>query len=142
MTGVQTCALPILDFFPTLCALASASAPAGVTFDGEDLSGVFKGASAARAKPLFWEYGRKPATDEQKAKGVRAFPYPNEPDAKSPNVAVRDGHWKLLVNADGSGAELYDLATDRNESRNLIAEKPDMAKRLMESALAWRKSLP
>ena len=138
----ETTVVSAVDFFPTLCALANVSAPAGVKFDGEDLSAVFKGAKTARSKPLFWEYGRKPASDEQKAKGVRAFPYPNEPQSKSPNVAVRDGHWKLLVNADGAGAELYDLATDRNESKNLAMTQPDLARRLTAAALAWRKSLP
>ena len=129
-----------VDFFPTLCALANIPAPDGVKFDGEDLSAVWKGDKQSRAKPLFWEYGRKPQAAGEK--GIRAFPYPSEPDAKSPNVAIRDGNWKLLLNADGSGAELYDLAADRNETRNLAAEKPDVAKRLAEQALAWRKSLP
>ena len=43
---------------------------------------------------------------------------------------------------DGSGAELYDLAADANETKNLAAHKPDVAKRLTEKALTWRKSLP
>lgn len=129
-----------VDFFPTLCALASVPAPGGVTFDGENLSAVWKGGKQPRSKPMFWEYGRKPQTAGEK--GIRAFPYPGEPDAKSPNVAIRDGNWKLLVNADGSGTELYNLVADRNESRNLAVEKPDVAKRLAEQALAWRKSLP
>jgi arylsulfatase A-like enzyme len=116
------------------------AAPGGVKFDGEDLSAVWKGAKQARSTPLFWEYGRKPPTD---APGkIRAFPYPTEPDSKSPNVAIRDGDWKLLVNADGTGAELYDLATDRNETHNLAAEKTDVAKRLTDAVLAWRQSLP
>ena len=55
---------------------------------------------------------------------------------------MRNGDWKLLVNADGTRAEMYDLATDRTERTNLIAEKPDIASRLIEVALAWRKSLP
>ena len=41
-------------------------------------------------------------------------------------MAVRDGDWKLLVNADGTGAELYDLAADPREARNLAADKPDV----------------
>jgi arylsulfatase A-like enzyme len=129
-----------VDFFPTLCSLARVPAPDGVKFDGEDLSAVFRGGKRPRARPLFWEYGRKPAPKGRK--GLRAFPYPGEPDSKSPNVAVRDGRWKLLVNADGSGAELYDLVADPNETRNLAAAEPDVARRLTERALAWRKSWP
>ena len=40
---------------------------------------------------------------------------------RSPNLALRDGKWKLLINADATGAELYDLADDPNESQNLAA---------------------
>ena len=61
---------------------------------------------------------------------------------RSPNVAIREDNWKLLISADGTGAELYDLAADPNEARNLAAEKPDLTKRLTDAALGWRKSLP
>ena len=61
---------------------------------------------------------------------------------RSPNVAVRDGRWKLLVNADGSRPELYDLAADPKETANLAERQPDLARRLIDQALAWRKSLP
>ncbi|HVX64634.1 MAG TPA: sulfatase-like hydrolase/transferase [Pirellulales bacterium] len=129
-----------VDLFPTMCSLSGVATPEATAFDGEDLSAAFRGEPQRRTRPLYWEYGRKPAPP--KGQGPRAFPYPAEPNAKSPNVAIRDGDWKLLVNADGSGAELYDLATDRNETRNLAAEQPEMAQRLMKAALDWRKSVP
>jgi len=129
-----------VDFFPTLCSLANVPAPDGANFDGEDLSAVFRGGKQPRSKALFWEYGRKSAPKGKK--GLHAFPYPGEPDSKSPNLAVRDGRWKLLVNADGSRAELYDLITDPNETKNLAEAQPDIARQLTERALAWRKSLP
>lgn len=138
-----TTVVSAVDFFPTLCALAGVPPPAGVQFDGEDLSGVFRGAKTARTQPLFWEYGRKPAPiGDAEAKGIRAFPYPNEPDSKSPSVAVREGAWKLFVNADGTGTELYNLATDPNEAKNLAEAEPATTARLKAAALAWRKSLP
>ncbi len=136
----NTTVVSAVDCFSTLCALAGVPAPAGVKFDGEDLSAVFKGGTQPRTQPLFWEYGRKPAPEGKSA--IRAFPYPGEPDSKSPNVAVRDGVWKLLVNADGAGTELYHLGTDPNEAKNLAATEPAVTKRLTEAALAWRKSLP
>jgi hypothetical protein len=55
---------------------------------------------------------------------------------------VREGKWKLLVNADGTGAELYDLEGDRSENTNVASGNPEITKRLTESVLAWRKSLP
>ena len=46
---------------------------------------------------------------------------------RSPNVAVRDGRWKLLVNADGTGAELYDLTADPREAADLASSEPAVA---------------
>ena len=101
-------------------------------FDGEDLSAALKGESPRRTKPLFWEYGRN----------AKSFAYPPDVKNRSPNVAVRMGGWKLLVNADGTGAELYDLAADRNETTDAAADHPEVVGRLREAALKWRKSLP
>ena len=120
-----------VDLFPSLCAIAGAIPPKEVALDGEDLSAAWLGREMLRKRPLFWEYGRNPT----------AFLYPGGRD-RSPNVAMRDGPWKLLLNADGSGPELYDLASDRTEQHNLAAEKPALAKRLTEAALQWRGSLP
>ncbi len=136
----DTTVVSAVDLFPTLCALAGVPAPTGVKFDGEELSAVFKGGAKSRTQPLFWEYGRKPAPEGKSA--LRAFPYPGELDSKSPNVAVREGDWKLLVNADGTGAELYNLRADPAEAKNLVASEAATAARLTSAALAWRKSLP
>jgi arylsulfatase A-like enzyme len=121
-----------VDLLPTLAAIGGAKLPADYTSDGEDLAAAIKGELPVRTKPLFWEYGRNDTS----------FAYPKDAKHRSPNVAVRDGDWKLLVNADGTGAELYDLATDRAEVKNLATDKPDVAKRLTAAALKWRKSLP
>ena len=123
--------LAAVDLFPSLCALAGATPPKGARLDGEDLSAALLGRTVARKQPLFWEYGRAAAD----------FIYPAGRD-RSPSLAVREGPWKLLVNADGSGAELYDVLTDRAEAHDLSAEKPDLAKRLAAAALEWRKALP
>jgi arylsulfatase A-like enzyme len=53
-----------------------------------------------------------------------------------------DGDWKLLVNADGTGAELYDVAADPRESKDVAGDYPDLARRLKESAIKWRAGLP
>ena len=121
-----------LDLMPSLAALCGAKLPAGYAGDGEDMSAALRGETPARTRPLFWEYGRND----------KSFAYPKDDTHRSPNVAVRDGDWKLLVNADGSRAELYDLAADPKEAKNLAASKPDVAKRLTDAALKWRKSLP
>ncbi len=75
------------------------------------------------------------------ARTLKAAGYPKGRD-RSPNLAVRDGRWKLLIQADGSGEELYDLAADLNETRNVAAEQPGEVQRLRVSVLRWRQGLP
>jgi arylsulfatase A-like enzyme len=120
------------DLFPTLCAFAGATLPAGVPFDGEDMSPAILGKEQTRQRPIFWEYGRN---------NNKAFGYPGGKD-RSPNVAMREGKWKLLVNADGSDCQLYDLDTDPNETTDIAATQPDVTARLKQMTLDWRKSLP
>ena len=123
--------LAATDLFSSLSAIAGVPLPAGIAFDGEDLSAALLGSPTIRTRPLFWEYGRN----------TNAFAFPKGAD-RSPNVAVREGDWKLLVNADGSDLQLYNLRTDPKETVNIAAQHADLAKRLKEKALAWRKSLP
>ena len=61
---------------------------------------------------------------------------------RSPNCAIREGRWKLLINADGSGLELYDFGQATNEAQNVAAQHPVTAKRLAKRLLDWRTSLP
>ncbi|MFO1484528.1 MAG: sulfatase-like hydrolase/transferase [Verrucomicrobiaceae bacterium] len=127
-----------VDFMPTLCALAQIKAPTA-DFDGENFSAAMRGEKQMRTKPLMWEYGRKPG---EAGKVKSGFPYPKEPDAKSPNVAIRNGDWKLLINADGTQTELYNLATDPNETTNRADAEPAITAKLKKTVLDWRRSLP
>ncbi len=123
--------LNAVDLFPMFCKLSGTPMPTNAAFDGQDLSASFFGKNMVRSQPMFWEYGRN-----------EYFGYPHIAHDRSPNVAVRDGKWKLLVNADGSDVELYDLDADRAETKNLAVTNPDVANRLKDAALKWRKSLP
>lgn len=134
----ETTVISSLDFLPTLCALAQIKAPEA-SQDGEDMSAALRGEKVIRHKPLLWEYGRKPG-EAGKVKG--GFPYPKEPHSKSPNVAIRDGDWKLLINADGTQTELYHLGRDPNETTNLETSEQTVAERLKKAALQWRAALP
>lgn len=128
----DTTVLSAVDLLPTLAALAGAPLPEGVAFAGEDRAAALLGKSLPnRRAPLFWEYGRN----------EEFFKYPKGAD-RSPNLALLEGKWKLLANADGSGTELYDLHADPNEARNLAGSQGEIAGRLRERLLAWRKTLP
>ncbi len=124
--------LAAVDLAPTLCAVAGAKLPADIDLDGEDLSAALLGAPQNRTRPLFWEYGRN----------EEFFAYPKNPQDRGPSLAVREGRWKLLVQPDGSGAELYDLQADPRETTNRVAERPELAERLQAAVLAWRSELP
>jgi arylsulfatase A-like enzyme len=128
----ETTVIAGVDVFPTLCALAGAKIPEGAKLDGEDLSAALRGTVVERKRAIFWEYGRN---DE-------FYKYPGNARDRSPKLAVREGRWKLLVNGDGTGEELYDLAKDVNEESNLAGEQPAKAKDLRERLLTWRKGLP
>jgi arylsulfatase A-like enzyme len=123
-----------VDLLPSLCKVAGASIPRELTsqLDGEDLSSAFRGRSPRRGKAVFWEYGRS----------TNSFAFPKVPGDRSPNVAVRRGKWKLLIDSDGSGAELYNLASDPWEQENRATEKPVLVNRLRAQALRWRNALP
>lgn len=127
----ETTVLHAVDMMPTLAAIGGAALPERYAGDGMDSSPALLGKPVTRTKSLFWEYGRND----------KSFKYPEAPD-RSPNLAVRDGNWKLLINADGSGAELYDLSTDPNESGNIAADHSDTTQRLTDAVLGWRKSMP
>ena len=103
-----------------------------VQSDGEDVSAAILGKTLRRSKALFWEYGRN----------TNSFAYPGIARNRSPTLAVRDGSWKLLVNADGTSAELYDVERDPNETRDLVSAHPEVAARLKRSALASRHLPP
>ena len=128
----QTSVVAAVDFFPTLCALTGAAPPPGVQFDGEDISNALLSRGFTRAKPLFWEYGRN----------TNWFRFPAAASDRSPNVAVREGRWKLLVNADGSNAELYDVVADSSETSNRVQAEEAITRRLKSSALTWKRSTP
>lgn len=120
-----------VDLFPTCCALAGLAPPPGANLDGVNLSKAFLGQPMERRKDLLWDYGRSPSM-------IR----PGLPHDQSPNLAIRSGPWKLLVNGDGSNLELYDFRRSEKEEENVAAANPAVARQLSGKLLDWRRSLP
>jgi uncharacterized sulfatase len=124
----DTSVFAAFDLAPSLLSLCGGTAPAHVKFDGEDVRATLTGGStASRQAPIFW---RRPP-DRPGPQGERW-----------PDLAVRDGRWKLLCEYDGSRAALYDLETDRGETTDVAAANPEVVKRLTAAATAWHQSLP
>ena len=146
----DTTVLAGIDLPPTLVSLIGARLPEGVkkgtvplkqrdsplffpvTIDGEDRSqALLRAPLKTRLRPLFWEYGRN----------EKFFAYPRGRD-RSPNLAMRDGDWKFLVNSDGTRPELYNLVSDPREATNLAESERARAARMQATLLNWRKALP
>jgi arylsulfatase A-like enzyme len=103
-----------LDLFPTICAAAGIKVPSGINLDGVDLTPFVNGQSTgAPHETLFWSNG--------------------------PNIAVRQGNWKLVKSYDNTW--LFDLASDIGESKNLAEAKPETVEQLEQAYQEWRSQM-
>jgi len=66
------------------------------------------------------------------------FHYPHFYETTTPVGAVRAGDWKLLEYFEDGRVELYDLASDPGEARDLAATEPARAAALRERLASWR----
>ena len=118
-----------IDLVPSLLSIANVDAPAEVKFDGEAMPEVLLGKSErSRSGPLYF---RRPP-DRNGFYG----------DNDLPDLAVREGNWKLLCEYDGSITELYDLAGDRAETTNVAGKHPELVERLKGQLLRWHGEMP
>lgn len=115
-----------VDLLPTFCELAGAELPQSYTPDGVSQVAVLNGGAApAREKPLFWKIGGGKDSEFHWA-----------------NFAIVDAQWKLLTTADAKRVELYDIAADPLEVKDVAAERPEVVKDLLAKIEAWKATLP
>ncbi len=115
-----------VDLLPTLCEAAGIDEPRDRALDGASIVPLFDGGTLNRGQPLYWQFNYA---------------------SSEPKVAIRDGDWKLLAgldlpefppgadvteeqmralkSAELSGFELYNLADDIGETKELSAEQPE-----------------
>lgn len=121
-----------LDLNRSLYTLTKTPLPEGTALDGEDLLPAILGSSKqGRRSPIFY---RRPPDRPGFGHGY--------PDQDNPDLAAVEGNWKYLVNLDGSDPQLYDLAGDAAESKNLASVHPKIAARLRDAVFAWNATLP
>ena len=118
-----------VDLLPSLCKITGAKLPCNYPIDGEDRSSILLGGKdVQRNQPVYWEFNRnQPSSVEENSQRI------------SPQIAVREGEWKLLVNQDGSRVELYNLIADVNETTNVAAKNTAIAASMKKKALGWYK---
>jgi arylsulfatase A-like enzyme len=114
-----------LDLMPTLCAMAGIAPPKLGGTDGQNLVPLLQSGTAPARDTFYWH---NPAT--RPASTGDWF-----------SSAIRVGDLKLLDFPDEKKVELYDLATDPGESKNLAASRGEDAKRLLEKLNAWRSEV-
>ena len=115
------------DLLPSFCEISGTDGPSDTLLDGESMAAVFHGEQRARSRPLMWEW---------------RFRVHGHPLNASPELSIRDGHWKLLFNRDRDRVELYDVPADPMELTHRAHFEPDVVERLAETALAWQMQLP
>ncbi len=121
------------DLVPSLLKIATGGNPPDIHFDGEELSATLLGKSqASRAAPICW---RRPPDRP-------TWSNPTKGEEDLPDLAIREGDWKLLCEYNGEQPQLYDLAKDRGESSNVANEHPKIVSALTKKILAWHNSMP
>ncbi len=127
----DTSVFAAFDLVPSLLSITRVTAPRDAAFDGENISPALLGRSAAtRAAPIMW---RRPPDRKT---------WPPAVTEPQPDLAIREGDWKLLCDYDGSKTQLYHLATDRREKINVATEHAALAARLTAAVTDWHRALP
>jgi arylsulfatase len=122
----------VVDILPTLVELADGSDSVlgkrspPLTVDGKSLVPVFRGQARTGHERLYWAF----RTERLEGNTVL--------DAGK-GAAVRQGDWKLNRNDRSREWELYDLANDRTETKNLAANLPERVERMKQEYEAWRQ---
>lgn len=109
------------DLVPTLADLCGLGPVDQV--DGINTAPAWRGTAEVPERTLFWHY---PHYSNQRAR---------------PGGAIRKGNLKLIEFYETGRRELFDVAQDRSESRNLAAERPDVVEALAAELVAWRQSV-
>lgn len=112
--GGRTIDTPVvsLDLLPTALAAAGVAPPTDRPFDGKSLLGLLTGETRSHHENLFWSEG-----------------------GSSGEWAVRSGNWKLVAAPDKK--ELFDLAADPTETKDLAAQQVQKIAELTRLYETW-----
>jgi arylsulfatase A-like enzyme len=119
----SVCDEPIhgIDFFPTLLDIAGVESDASP--DGVSFKSLLGNPDRSLARDLYWHFPHYHAGGD------------------SPYSAVRSKNWRLIEFHEDESVELYDLSDDIGESKNLAADRPDIAAKLHANLKEWRNAV-
>jgi len=118
-----------IDLTPSLLEFTGTKVPENAKYDGENIMRTILGESnLSRKSPIF--YSRPP--DRKNYYGFENLP----------DLAVREGEWKLLCDYDGGRQELYNIVNDPGENYNLADVHTAKAKSMTQKVISWYKSMP
>jgi len=117
-----------IDLPLTFMEVAGAEPDPGVKYDGQSMLEALKGdEQTERTKPLFW---------------IRPPDRPGYDGENNPDLAIRSGDYKLLMDVDGTNVQLYNLMQDIGESDNLAGKMPEVAAKLKDQLTDWYRHYP
>jgi len=125
-TPGSQCDVPVIstDFYPTILEMAGLPLRPEQHMDGRSLTPVLRDPSSTLGREaLYWHYPH----------------YSNQ--GGRPAGAIRLGNLKLIESYEDGSVELYDLAKDIGEKRDLAAKMPDKAAALHKMLATWRESV-
>ena len=119
-----------VDLLPTFCEIAGVSLPEDYTPDGvSQVKALLGTPSGLRDKPLFWKFNAKWPPSKSNKNHWASY------------VVVYQS-WKLLVNHDGTHAELYNLIEDPYEKNDQKEVEPEVSEDLLNRLEEWKATLP
>jgi arylsulfatase A-like enzyme len=118
-----------MDLFATVLESAGVKPAGDVPMDGESLMPLLRKEGELHRQTLFFHYPNYAWHGDNRL-----------------GAAAREGDLKLIENFDDGSLELYDLANDIGERRNLAGEMPEKAAALRKKLQDWlrvtRAALP
>ncbi len=111
-----------VDLYPTLLEMTGVK-PLQSLVDGVSLAPLLKTGAKPDREAIFWHYPHY------------------HPGGATPYSAIRSGDYRLVHFYEDGRDELYDLAQDIGETKDLAAAQPERAKALRTRLDAWLKSV-
>jgi len=112
-----------VDYFPTICELASVGLPSDRAIDGVSLAEHLKsnGTKSLNREVIFWHF-------------------PHYRNDVVPYSIIRADNWKLIKRYEGKTFELFNLKDDLSEKNDLSDKMPEKVKELDAKLSDWLKA--